>query len=196
MPNKAAPAATIARAPNNPVVIVDYNPLWPEQFEALRSRLANVLGRQAIGIEHVGSTGVPGLAAKPIIDVDVLLKSAADLPAVISALASIGYQHRGDLGIPGREAFRAPAGDSPHHLYVCTTGMEYWRHISFRDHLRAHPQDANTYAALKRELALKFGEDREGYNNAKREFVEGILRKSLSGKSLSKLAVSSPDADA
>lgn len=178
------------------VVIEDYDPRWPQQFETLRLRVANLLNGLAVAIEHVGSTSVPGLAAKPIIDVDVLLKSAADLPAVISALASIGYQHRGDLGIPGREAFRAPAGGSPHHLYVCTTGMEYRRHISFRDHLRAHPQDANAYAALKRELGLKFGEDREGYNNAKREFVEGILRKSLSRKSLSKLAVSSPDADA
>ena len=174
----------------NAVVIEDYDPRWPTQFETLRSRLANSLNGLAITIEHVGSTSVPGLAAKPIIDIDVLLKSAADLPHAITALASMGYRHRGDLGIPGREAFRAPAGDFPHHLYVCLTDTEYRRHITFRDHLRTNPEEANAYAALKRELALKFGEDREGYNNAKREFVERILRNSPSGKSASKLAVS------
>lgn len=184
------------QAANNPVVIVDYNPLWPEQFETLYARLANVLGGLALTIEHVGSTAVPGLAAKPIIDIDVLLKSSDDLPLAISALSSIGYQHRGDLGIPGREAFREPAGSLRHHLYVCPDNREYQRHIAFRDHLRAHPREADAYAALKRELARKFGEDREAYNNAKREFVESILRRCTSEKAVSKLAVSSPNADA
>jgi GrpB-like predicted nucleotidyltransferase (UPF0157 family) len=177
MPNNAAPASTIGRAPTNPVVIVDYNPLWPEQFEVLRSRLANVLGRIAIAIEHVGSTAVPGLAAKPIIDIDVLLRSTEDLPRAMAALASIGYQHRGDLGIAGREAFRAPASDPRHHLYVCPKKTEYQRHIAFRDRLRAHAKEADAYAALKRELATRFRDDREAYNNAKAEFVERILRK-------------------
>lgn len=179
------------QAANNPVVIVDYNPIWPKQFETLRSSLANVLDGLALTIEHVGSTAVPGLAAKPILDIDVFLKSADELPLAIAALASIGYQHRGDLGIPGREAFRAPAADFPHHLYVCPTDTEYQRHITFRDHLLAHPREADAYAALKRELAGKFREDREAYNNAKREFVEGILRKSAKEKAVSKLAVSS-----
>jgi GrpB-like predicted nucleotidyltransferase (UPF0157 family) len=178
------------------VIIENYDPRWPAQFETLRSRLASSLNGLAITIEHVGRTSVPGLAAKPIIDIDVLLRSPDDLPPAIAALASIGYRHRGDLGIPGREAFRAPAGDFPHHLYVCPTDTEYRRHLSFRDHLRAHMEDANAYAALKRELALKFGEDREGYNNAKREFVERTLRKSASRKGLSKLAVSSPSSNA
>lgn len=168
---------TMEQAAKNPVVIVDYNSLWPKQFEILRSRLASALADHALTIEHVGSTAVPGLAAKPIIDIDVLLRSPDALPSAIAALASIGYQHRGDLGIPGREAFRTTAGDLHHHLYVCPNDTEYQRHIAFRDHLRAHPTEADAYAALKRELAAKFGEDREAYNNAKREFVESILRK-------------------
>lgn len=184
------------QAPNNPVVIVDYNPLWPKQFETLRSRLADVVGGLALTIEHVGSTAVPGLAAKPIIDIDVLLKSAADLPRAIAALTSIGYQHRGDLGIRGREAFRAPVGDLRRHLYVCPDNGEYLRHVSFRNYLRAHSEDASEYGCLKRELAGKFREDREAYNNAKREFVESILRKSAKEKAVSKLAVSSPNAPA
>ena len=184
------------QASNNPVVVVDYNPLWPRQFETLGSRLANVLGGLAVTIEHVGSTAVPGLAAKPIIDIDVLLSAPEDLPSAMAALASIGYQHRGDLGVPNREAFRAPAGDLRHHLYVCPNNTEYHRHIAFRDHLRSHPEDASAYANLKRELACKFREDREAYNNAKREFVKSILRKSVKEKAVSKLAVSSPNAGA
>lgn len=91
---------------------------------------------RAAAIEHVGSTAVPGLAAKPIIDMDVLLGSATDLPLVIAQLASVGYQHRGDLGVTGREAFRAPPNDLPHHLYVCPPrSPEYMRHISFRGYL-------------------------------------------------------------
>lgn len=183
------------QASNNPVVVVDYNPLWPRQFATLGSRLAKVLGGLALTIEHVGSTAVPGLAAKPIIDIDVLLSSPDDLPPAIAALASIGYQHRGDLGIPSREAFRAPAGDLRHHLYVCLNNTEYQRHIAFRDHLRCRPQDANVYANLKRELAIRFRNDREAYNAAKREFVESILRKSVREKAISKLAVSSPNVD-
>jgi len=134
---------------------------------------------------------VPGLAAKPIIDLDALLKSAGDLPSVIAALASIGYQHRGDLGVPRREAFRTPPGDFPQHLYVCTDDTEYRRHIAFRDHLRSHRRMLILTLSSKRTLAVKSCDNREAYTNAKKEFVECILQKSATGKSLSKLAVSS-----
>lgn len=180
----------------NPVVIEDYNPLWPAQFETLRARLATALNSLAMTIEHVGSTAVPGLAAKPIIDIDVLLRLRDDLPPAIAALGSIGYEHRGDLGITGREAFQAPASNFYHHLYVCPPDSpEFRRHIAFRDHLRTQPVAASAYANLKRELALRFRDDREAYNNAKREFVESVLRKSVREKALSKLAVFSPNAD-
>lgn len=102
-----------------PIIIRDYDPLWPQQFETFRSRIAAALPRLATAIEHVGSTAVPGLAAKPVIDIDVLVRSATDLPLVIKRLASVGYEHHGDLGVTGREAFRAPADYCPHHLYVC-----------------------------------------------------------------------------
>ena len=162
----------------NPVIIHDYDPLWPRVFETLRSRIAPLLDSMAAAIEHVGSTAVPGLAAKPIIDIDVLLTSAAALPPAIARLASLGYEHRGDLGIAGREAFRAPSNDFPHHLYVCPPASEeYRRHIAFRDHLRTHQRDASAYAGLKRALAGRFGDDREGYNQAKSAFVAEILER-------------------
>ena len=167
----------------NPVIIEDYDPRWPQLFEMLRSRVFTVLNELAISIEHVGSTAVPGLAAKPIIDIDVLLRSSTDLPVVIRKLAELGYEHKGDLGVSGREAFRANASavqNVQHHLYVCPPGSrEYYRHIAFRNYLRAHAADANTYALLKRELASKFGSDREGYNQAKSEFVQRILQRTL-----------------
>jgi GrpB-like predicted nucleotidyltransferase (UPF0157 family) len=132
----------------------------------------------AAAVEHVGSTAIPGLAAKRTIDIDVLLGSGADLPLVIARLASFGYVHRGDLGVTGREAFRAPPNDVPHHLYVCLPGShEYRRHIAFRDYLRSHPKDAKAYAILKHELACKFGSDRDAYTQTKGKFVEEILRR-------------------
>jgi GrpB-like predicted nucleotidyltransferase (UPF0157 family) len=162
----------------NPVIIEDYDPRWPQLFEMLRSRIAAVLDELAISIEHVGSTAVPGLAAKPVIDIDVLLKSSTDVAVVIRKLADLGYEHRGDLGVSGREAFRANGADVQHHLYVCPPGsLEYDRHIAFRNYLRAHAADANAYALLKRQLASKFGSDRQGYNEAKSDFVQRILQR-------------------
>ena len=159
------------------IILEEYNPRWPEQFEQVRSRVASALGPLASAIEHIGSTSVPGLAAKPIIDLDVLLKEDADLPSVIAKLKALGYRHEGDLGIPSREAFVAPYHDSPHHLYVCLPGgEEYSRHVRFRDHLRTHPQDAEAYSTLKRALARQFTADRDAYTKAKTEFITGILR--------------------
>ncbi len=159
-----------------PVIIEDYDPHWPHEFETIRARVADRLGPLAAAIEHVGSTAVPGLAAKPIIDIDILLRSPVDLSEAIRLLSLLGYEHRGDLGVSGREAFRAPAASFPHHLYVCPPeSREYARHLAFRNHLRAHPANADAYAALKRALALQYANDREAYNNGKGDFVEEIL---------------------
>jgi GrpB-like predicted nucleotidyltransferase (UPF0157 family) len=160
-----------------PIIIENYDPLWPQRFEQIRARIAPTLGPLSAAIEHIGSTAVPGLAAKPIIDVDVLLKSSADLPLAISKLALLGYLHQGNLGIPGRDAFQAPYHDAPHHLYVCSPeSPEFLRHVALRDHLRTHPKDAEAYSNLKRELARKFSLDREAYTQAKTNFIEQILR--------------------
>jgi len=162
---------------SGPIIIEDYDPRWPEQFELLRSRVAAKLGALTAAIDHIGSTAIPGLAAKPIIDIDVLLHSVADLPEAIRRLAILGYQHRGDLGVPGREAFHPPFNDLAHHLYLHgPESREYIRHITFRNHLRANPEDAQAYERLKRALAQEYRNNREAYNLAKTEFVEAILR--------------------
>lgn len=158
-----------------PIVVVDYDPEWPFIYESLRERIAEALAGLTAAIEHVGSTAVPNLAAKPVIDIDVLLKSDEMLSVAIRRLAGIGYVHQRDLGIADREAFLAPAGDSPHHLYVCPPrSTEFRRHLAFRNYLRAHPADAQIYGELKRALAEQFREDRPAYGGAKSELVEAL----------------------
>jgi GrpB-like predicted nucleotidyltransferase (UPF0157 family) len=160
----------------DPVVIAAYDPSWPATFQQLRDRLAAALGPLAVTIEHVGSTAVPGLAAKPIIDLDVVISDRADLTAVIQQLRLLGYQHEGDLGVAGREAFTTPDGAPPHHLYVCAVGTPALRrHLAFRDALRADPGLADTYGDLKRALAAQLGHDRIAYTEAKSAFIEQVL---------------------
>jgi GrpB-like predicted nucleotidyltransferase (UPF0157 family) len=169
-----------ATASTNPIIVVDYDSHWPATFEILRSRLAEALGGLAAAIEHIGSTAVPGLAAKPVIDIDVLLKSASGLPLVIQRLASSGYAHRGDLGIAGREAFATPPGGPAHHLYVCPPeSQEYRRHLALRDYLRTHFAEAAAYSKLKRSLAVRFRDDRSAYLAGKNAFIEVLLQKAL-----------------
>jgi GrpB-like predicted nucleotidyltransferase (UPF0157 family) len=161
------------------IVLREYDPAWPRLFEALRERLLGVLGGLAVAVEHVGSTAVPGLAAKPVVDIDAVVPSAEDVPLAIERLERAGWRHEGDFGIPGREAFEPPADTPWHHLYVLAAGAEELRrHIAFRDYLRAHPEAARTYVALKRESARRFGGDRRAYTDSKGEFVEHILSRS------------------
>jgi len=164
----------------NPVIVLDYDPNWPGVFQSLRKRIADALGDMAAAIEHVGSTAVPELAAKPIIDIDVLLASETMLPAAIERLASLGYVHQGNLGIPEREAFVAPTNDPLHHLYVCPpSSSEFRRHIALRDYLRANPKDAKIYGDLKITLAERFREDRSAYIAAKGEFVAELTSRAI-----------------
>lgn len=160
---------------NREIEIVDYDKRWPADFERLRRRLAAGLGSVVLRIEHVGSTAVPGLAAKPTLDVDVVV-AADDVQAAIERLGAIGFEHQGDLGVPGREALKGPEGGDACHVYVCVEDGEPLRaHLTFRDQLRAHPETAAEYAALKRDVAARFGTDRDAYTRAKSEFIQRVL---------------------
>jgi GrpB-like predicted nucleotidyltransferase (UPF0157 family) len=132
------------------IVLCDYDSTWPEQFIILADRARSALGALVARVEHIGSTAVPGLAAKPIIDLDVVVASVVDIGEAIRLLARIGYVHQGNLEIPGREAFQWPAGEPRHHLYVMAEGTaELRRHLAFRDALLADVQLRDQYAALK-----------------------------------------------
>jgi GrpB-like predicted nucleotidyltransferase (UPF0157 family) len=159
------------------VTVVDYDAAWPAIFERLRATVWPVVADLAVVIEHVGSTSVPGLAAKPVIDLDIVVRSRADVPTVVGRLTALGYDHLGDLGIVGREAFRPPEGSTAHNLYVCRPDSpSLANHRALRDHLRAHPELAHAYGALKKRLALAFPSDIDGYVAAKTDFIVAVLR--------------------
>lgn len=160
----------------DPVIVRAADPGWPAEFAALAAPVRAALGPLALGVEHVGSTSVPGLAAKPVIDLDVVISSRLTLPPVLERLSTLGYVHRGDLGIPGREAFHWPEHLPRHHLYVCAVdAVPLHEHLLFRDHLRAHPAEAAAYGTLKRALAERYRGDRVRYGEAKTEFVRAAL---------------------
>ena len=175
--------------PSYPILVVDYDPNWPIIFADLSRVIAESLGELALSIEHVGSTSVPGLAAKPIVDFDVVVESRRAVSESIEHLARLGYIHQGDLGVPGREAFRHGGDDEvprdgsgrkwpTHNLYVCAKDNEALAlHLAFRDYMRQNPKEAAAYAELKRGLAQQFPHDMDAYVNAKTEFVESILRR-------------------
>jgi GrpB-like predicted nucleotidyltransferase (UPF0157 family) len=154
--------------------VVDYDPHWPAAFEEIEAQVWPAVGNVAIAIEHVGSTSVPGLPAKPIIDVDVVV-AAGSVTAAVARLAVIGYTHQGDLGVPGREAFRH-AFVVPHNLYVCVEGSVHLRnHLMLRNRLRTDASAAAEYAALKRRLAAQFPNDIDAYVVGKCELILRLL---------------------
>ena len=158
----------------DPICILDHDPRWSELFRALAERVRTTLGNTVIAIEHVGSTAVPGLAGKPVIDLDVVVLPQ-NFELAIERLASLGYAHEGDRGVTGRDAFRWPPGEARHHLYLCAPDSPALRdHLRFRDYLRAHPETARAYAELKRELARRNPGDREAYQAAKSGFIEAV----------------------
>jgi len=160
------------------ITVVDYDPSWPAAFERLRTRIWPAVADLATAIEHVGSTSVPGLAAKPVIDLDVVLGSGDHVPEAVARLATLGYAHRGDLGIAGREAFEPPPGAPEHHLYVCPPDSPALaNHLALRDHLRGDPQLAAAYGALKQRLARAYAHDIDGYVDGKTAFIVAVLRR-------------------
>lgn len=159
------------------ITVVGYDPAWPETFELLRSRIWPVVGDIATAIEHVGSTAVPGLAAKPVIDIDVVVPSDPDIATAVQRLGTIGYVHRGDLGVAGREAFHAPTSLPRHHLYLCTASSQALaNHLAVRNHLRARSDLVAEYGALKTDLAVRFAHDSDGYSAGKTSMLVRVLR--------------------
>ena len=160
------------------VRVVPYDAAWPELFAEESARIAAAVrarGAPPLALEHVGSTSVPGLAAKPILD--ILGGHRAEVPAAayVAALADAGYVHRGDRGLPGREFFRRGEPRS-HHVHLTAIGGAHWReYLAFRDALRADPALLAAYAALKEALALRHPRDRERYIEGKTAFVRRVV---------------------
>ncbi len=174
-----------AGRPRNPyadrlIEVDDYNPEWPREFEKIRFYLQPILAVGVTAIEHVGSTSVPGLAAKAIIDLDLVIPSMQVFESVTKTLSELGYHHDGNKGVPGRESFsyKALPGLMQHHLYVCPKDSpELNRHLQFREYLRAHPLESAAYGELKRQAAARHPHDIDAYLNEKGILISKIYRK-------------------
>lgn len=161
------------------VVVVRYDEAWEAAFEEIRKELEVAVGDLAAGIEHVGSTAVKGLSAKPCIDIDIVIRDYSVFGAVAGRLAEIGYYHEGDLGIKGREAFGYSGKPhlQTHHLYVCPQDSgELRRHIAFRDFLRSSPEAVKKYSAVKEAAARLFPDDIERYMEYKSPCIEELYK--------------------
>jgi GrpB-like predicted nucleotidyltransferase (UPF0157 family) len=170
------PGAEFAgRSGADPVEVVPYDPSWPDAFEEWRRRLAGALGETAARIEHVGSTAVPGLAAKPVVDVQVSVPDVEGEAAYAAAIEALGVPLR--FREPGHRYFRPPAGEPRAvQIHVCEAGSDWEReHLLFRDLLRADPELREAYGRLKLELAEHYRDDRLAYTDAKTSFILDAL---------------------
>jgi GrpB-like predicted nucleotidyltransferase (UPF0157 family) len=166
----------------NEVIIVEYDPAWPLLFEQEKARLLMVCGDQIEDIQHIGSTAIPGLWAKPIIDIQMSVHDLELVETCVGPLERIGYEYLGEYGVPGRHFFHKPAGrpfaERTHHLQMVKWGGEEWRKVLLlRDYLRTHPWIAQQYYLLKKSLASRFGADRAGYTEAKTAFICSVLER-------------------
>ena len=161
------------------VIVVPYDEKWRSAFEQIKNEIEAVVGDMIIGVEHVGSTSVEGLSAKPCIDVDVIIEDYSVFDEIVSKLGTIGYIHEGDLGIKDREAFRYM--DKPHlmmhHLYVCPRySEELHRHITFRDFLQSNQEAVKRYSLIKEKAAELFPDNIDGYIEYKSPCIEELYK--------------------
>lgn len=179
------------------IVIKEYNISWKKSYDKLEKVLSNLLNGLIVSIEHVGSTSVEGLSAKPILDIDIIIDSYDVFPDIVEKLNQVGYFYEGDLGIKGREAFGRKDEFVPYskekniwmdqHLYVCPKySEELKRHIAFRDYLRKNKDKAYEYGKLKKKLAAQYRSEREKYTEAKTNFITGTINEIFKNKQINK----------
>lgn len=158
------------------IVVVDYDPLWPLLFRKEADAISRILGDNLVLIHHIGSTSVPFLAAKPIIDIMPVVKDLSGVDAVSGEFVKLGYEYLGEFGIKGRRYLRKGGQERTHqiHIFQMEDDTNILRHLAFRDYLRSHRDVAMEYAALKKDLAARFPYDMDGYCDGKDAFVKKI----------------------
>jgi GrpB-like predicted nucleotidyltransferase (UPF0157 family) len=168
---------------SEPVELSAYSPLWPAVFELERERLGAIFAGEDIAIEHIGSTAVPGLGAKPIIDIMLGVADLAVVESRVEALAGEGYRYvrEFEMAIPDRRYFDKPEGNPGRfHLHAVVNGSPFWvRHLAFRDALRADPALAQRYWKVKQHAAARHPLDRSAYTEGKTDFIRGVVQRSL-----------------
>ncbi|MBC7933244.1 MAG: GrpB family protein [Rubrivivax sp.] len=162
------------------VEVVPHNPQWRAAFEAEAKHVAAALGENVVAIHHIGSTAIPNIYAKPVVDLLVEVTDITEVDGQSSAMESLGYEVMGEYGIPGRRYFRKDnrEGIRTHHIHAFETGSaEVERHLAFRDYMIAHPGDAQRYSELKRKLAEQHPQSIDGYMDGKDGFIKEIDRR-------------------
>ena len=159
------------------VEIVAYRPAWPEVFTFEAAAILEACRLWVTEVHHIGSTSVPGLAAKPVLDMMPVAANPEDGATAVPKMTALGYRYRGENGIPGRFYLdRIVDGRTVAHVHMFPAGHpEVWRHLAFRDHLRAHPEVARVYERLKCALASGYRENRRSYTERKAEFINSVI---------------------
>lgn len=157
------------------VLLSDYHGSWPDHFARERDRLAAALGPNAVEIAHIGSTAMPGAAAKPIIDIMLGTSSRDAGPSLVPAMQRLGYRALGEFGIAGRQ-FLKLGEPTTHHVHMVARGSDFWNlNILFRDWMIAHPDTLEAYVTLKRDLARRHAGNRDAYTSGKDAFIKRVL---------------------
>ena len=158
------------------IVVEDYDPKWEALFQEEAAVLRRILGENCLAVYHIGSTAVPGLAAKPVIDILPVVRSLEQVDAVREAFEAVGYEYLGEFGIPGRRYLRKGGDWRTHqlHIFAETSQREIRRHLAVCAYLRTHPAACEAYGELKRMLAQKYPDDIEGYCDGKDTFVKEL----------------------
>jgi GrpB-like predicted nucleotidyltransferase (UPF0157 family) len=158
------------------VIIVAYDPGWAERFREEASRIAHIFGLELLSIHHIGSTSIPGMSAKPIIDIMPVVRDISKVERFNDGMIQLGYTPMGEYGIAGRRHFVKGADVRTHHVHSYEPeNPEVKWHLDFRDYLIAHEDDARRYAQLKASLASKHRHDLEAYTQGKAAFIKGVL---------------------
>lgn len=160
------------------IEVVPHNPSWTHQYALEAALMRAIFGETILAIHHIGSTAIPGIKAKPVIDIMIAVKDIAAVEAYHPAMVAAGYTPRGEAGVPNRRFFRKDTnGLRSHHVHIYPQGdPNLARQLNFRDYLRAHPAEAQTYSQLKEKLAAEFRTDSVRYTEGKTDFVERINR--------------------
>jgi len=163
------------------VELKPYNPKWKDLFVQESDLISSAISEFLVDIQHIGSTAIPDIVSKPIIDVAAAIDSLENIEKIIAPLEKIGFIYRGEQGIPDRHLF-VKGGEEfrTHHLHVMFKEHHEWKkHLVFRDYLLEHPEEARQYSELKKKLEKEYKEDREAYTDSKTTFINGILEKAM-----------------
>ncbi len=162
------------------VEVCSYNEKWPQKFREEAEKLHLIFGNEVVDIHHIGSTSVPGLKAKPIIDIMPVVKDINNVDNYTKAMQEIGYAPKGENGIPGRRYFQKGGDNRSHHVHIYQVGSnEIIRHLAFRDYLKTHRVEMRNYGEVKEKLAKQFPYDIESYITGKDDLVKELEQRAL-----------------